>query len=339
MVSNSGKRIEWIDFGKGITILFVMLAHVIGGVFKTDGFGNYDSISKISMAIIFTFIMPVFFALSGFLYQSTDDFQVYIKNIVKKAVNLFGPYIFFSIIYVALQHFGNSVHDLYPWKDLIFIFEKPIGYLWFLYVLFFIFVFVGILDLLKINMWWQLIIYFLSFIVSQTVNMPYFLGGALTWTICFYSGYVLKNIFFDKWRHKRIIFFVIAILLITGCMYQYLVSVNWYQTNAMSLNNFLTKLLSIPIAFYLFTHIKQTAFFQYFRRCGKYSLIIYLVHAPTASVIRVIMLKVGVSNYFILILIVSLITWYISLFVCWLSNKYIWINVLFSPYKYIKGTK
>lgn len=95
MVSNSGKRIEWIDFGKGITILFVMIAHVIGGVFKTDGFGNYDSISKISMAIIFTFIMPVFFALSGFLYQSTDDFQVYIKNIVKKAVNLFGPYIFF----------------------------------------------------------------------------------------------------------------------------------------------------------------------------------------------------------------------------------------------------
>lgn len=63
------KRIEWVDFGKGFTILFVILSHVLDGVHKTAGFGSYDSITKVLMAISFTFIMPVFFGLSGYVYH------------------------------------------------------------------------------------------------------------------------------------------------------------------------------------------------------------------------------------------------------------------------------
>lgn len=51
---SSKKRVGWVDFGKGITILFVMLVHVIEGIFKTNGYTSYANISKVSMAIIFT---------------------------------------------------------------------------------------------------------------------------------------------------------------------------------------------------------------------------------------------------------------------------------------------
>ncbi|MCW6127843.1 acyltransferase family protein [Lactiplantibacillus plantarum] len=70
------KRISWVDFGKGITILFVVLGHVIDGVFNTPGYSNYNGITKTSIAIIFTFIMPVFFALSGYVYHPKNGRQI-----------------------------------------------------------------------------------------------------------------------------------------------------------------------------------------------------------------------------------------------------------------------
>jgi fucose 4-O-acetylase-like acetyltransferase len=331
------KRIEWIDFGKGITILFVMLVHVIEGVYKTSGYENYDSISKILMAIIFTFIMPVFFALSGYLYHGSNNVRTYLTGLGKKAVNLFIPYIIFSVVYVVLQHFGGNVNNLYSWNSLIYIFEKPIGYLWFLYVLFFIFVFVGFLDLLNMGVYAQLIIYLLSFIASQVINMPYIFRSTLTWVICFYVGYLLKNITIN-WENKKILI-ILVVLLCIGCIYQYNGNTDWFHTNVLSLNNFITKIISIPIAFYYFNHKKNTTFFRYFKGLGKYSLIIYLVHAPVTSIIRVLLLRIGFTNYFVLILGISVITWFISLFVCWLSNRYTLIDAVFSPYKYIRSVK
>lgn len=324
------KRIGWVDFGKGITIFLVLLVHVIEGVYKTGNYDQYNDLSRILMGLIFTFIMSVFFSLSGYLYKVPETLKGYLQSMKKKAVNLFIPYVLFSIVYVTMQHMGNNVHDLNSWGSLALIYKEPIGYLWFLYVLFFIFLLVGFFDLLKVNTYWQLTIYLGFFITSQLLDMPYVLSGTFTWTICFYIGYMIRTL--KIVISKKMMIPLISVLLL-GWLYQYNLGGDWYQTNALAFKNVITKLVSIPISIRLFSNTKKNAFVDYFTRYGKYSLIIYLVHAPVTSVIRIILLRTGVLNYFVLIIGISVITWYISLAVCWMSDRFTWVNRIFYPYK------
>lgn len=325
------KRIEWVDFGKGLTIFFVLLVHVIEGVYKTDAFSNYDEFSEITMAIIFTFIMPVFFALSGYLYKSPIDFNHFKNNFVKKLINLFVPYAIFSFIYVVLQHFDSGAHNAYSWNSLLGILVQPIGYLWFLYVLFFVFLCVDLLTLLRIPKYLQLFIYFLLFVLVQFINLPYSLSGTFSWVFCFYLGFVFKEILSKI--DKRISLYFLFLIFVTVIYYQSLTGGNWFETNIINGSNFVTKIISIPIAFFIFKNFTSNKFFRYFQYYGKYSLIIYLVHAPVASIIRVLLMKLGVTNYILLILMIAVVTWGVSVFVCYLSKNIKVISMVFYPVK------
>ena len=82
------KRVEWIDFVKGIAILCVVWKHI---KWEPDVFGK----------IICAFHMPIFFIISGILLFMKDE----INNqsgwggfIKKKAMSLLYPYFCFSII-------------------------------------------------------------------------------------------------------------------------------------------------------------------------------------------------------------------------------------------------
>ena len=132
------KRITWIDFGKGFTIIFVLLAHIIMGIYSTGLYPDHNQFYYYSSWILFLFIMPVFFALSGFLYRSPNNLNEYLRMIRKKGIGLLLPYVIFSIIYVTLQHF-SKVNHLFSWDSLFTIFIEPISYLWFLYALFLVF--------------------------------------------------------------------------------------------------------------------------------------------------------------------------------------------------------
>ncbi|WP_391524737.1 acyltransferase family protein [Lactiplantibacillus pentosus] len=237
-----------------------------------------------------------------------------------------------------LQHLSGSVHTLYSWGSLLYIFKQPIGYLWFLYILFFVFVLVGFLDLLKINMYLQGLVYLLLFIGSQYVSLPYVLSRTFTWTICFYLGFMIKQVHLEK-KIQNVFFVIAAIVFLMGAIQQYFSGGDWYHTNLLLIGNFLTKISSIPIAFYFFSRLPKTSVFDYFVKYGKYSLIIYLIHAPVTSIVRVILLRVGLSNYFVLMVGITVITWYVSVFVCWLSQKISLIDMVFSPYKYIAHRK
>ena len=76
-------RLGWLDVGKGIGMVLVIFAH--------------DHIPKTLKTFIYTFHMPLFFFLSGFLfspakYRSSSSF------FISKCKSLIIPYFSFSII-------------------------------------------------------------------------------------------------------------------------------------------------------------------------------------------------------------------------------------------------
>jgi len=329
-------RIQWLDFGKGFTIFFVLVVHVVEGMYKTGQFSKYNILSELLMCSIFTFIMPCFFALSGFLYKSPSSIRIYLNMIKKKGINLLIPYVVFSIVYVVMQHF-SSVNDLNSWKSLLTIYVSPISYLWFLYVLFFIFIMVGLMDLFKVSDNIQLVIYFIIFIVNQFLNLPFFLNGTFTWAICFYLGKIIKNNL-NIFNNKS---FVIcsSIIMFIALLWQYSLGREWFETNDLTLITFVSKICSIFFMFYIFMNIKHKKSFDYFMKYGKYSLIIYLVHAPVASSLRILLMKLGLSNYYVLLVTITALSWFISILVCYLSDKSKAINAIFFPYKYLEGKR
>ena len=139
MISN---RETYLDIAKGIGILLVVVGHCIPDASSVNGISS--PIMKIIFQVIYSFHMPLFFFISGFLFSaSKDSFKNKYKSIYKKAKRLIVPYVFVGLCYAPLKlllsQFANkpyNIHDL--WKMLIGI--NPDGELWFLYALFIIIV-------------------------------------------------------------------------------------------------------------------------------------------------------------------------------------------------------
>ncbi|MCL4353280.1 acyltransferase family protein [Patescibacteria group bacterium] len=75
------ERIHWVDIARGIGILFVMYAHVLGN----QGIRYW----------FYAFHMPLFFFLSGVVFKKYDSFGTFFKKSVK---GLLIPYFIFAIL-------------------------------------------------------------------------------------------------------------------------------------------------------------------------------------------------------------------------------------------------
>ena len=91
---------------------------------------------------------------------------------------------------------------------------------------------------------------------------------------------------------------------------------NWYDTNNLTLCAFFSKMSCVPVFFYIYSKLNENCLSNYFRKVGSDSLIIYLVHAPTVSVMRAVFAKIGITNYLLMITSVILFTWLISITAC-----------------------
>ena len=88
------KRIKWIDFARGLAILFVVLGHTLSG-------GDVQT-------YVYSFHIPFFFLLSGMVYH--DDKLSFKDFTIKKAKQLLIPYFFFGLISIILYSvFGRFV--------------------------------------------------------------------------------------------------------------------------------------------------------------------------------------------------------------------------------------
>ena len=112
------KRLDYLDYSKGIAIILVVLGHICSG-------GNIKT-------YIYSFHMPLFFITSGYLfnYSNVKSLKEFIN---KKAKAYLIPYITFSIINI-LGYYLLSGLSLIALKNNLLETIKfcGIGALWFL---------------------------------------------------------------------------------------------------------------------------------------------------------------------------------------------------------------
>jgi polysaccharide biosynthesis protein PslL len=82
------ERNEWIDVAKGIAIILVVVGHA----------ATFD------VTPIYWFHMPAFFIMSGFFFKPLNSTDVFKTWFLKRARQLFIPYLFFLLVITVLRY-------------------------------------------------------------------------------------------------------------------------------------------------------------------------------------------------------------------------------------------
>ena len=166
LASASGSRLAWVDTAKGLGILLVILCHV-----HNEGVVN---------DWIYSFHMPLFFFLSGYLFRAGDDPRDFLR---RKVRSLLVPYFAFGIPLTIFDVLwcGGSLADV-PWALLHLCLQKRMYTLWFLACLFVLEV---LLFVLVYSFRCSMSQWILLCLVLPVGGWIYYLlgGGSLYWNI------------------------------------------------------------------------------------------------------------------------------------------------------------
>ena len=124
----NSEHLWWIDSAKGIGVILIVLGHLL-----------YDSSHDVLNQIIYSFHVPMFFILAGFVCRHRKGIAEKVKFLRKKAYRLIIPFIIFTLfgvkrIYDAIGSIPNTelIRQIFYIDGKMF-FNAP---LWFLIVLF-----------------------------------------------------------------------------------------------------------------------------------------------------------------------------------------------------------
>lgn len=285
-------RYIWIDIAKGIGIFLVILGHLVT-------YGSYI------FNWIFSFHMPLFFFLSGYVFKYTINTNGYFKKITK---NLILPYIIISLIgcWISLLIPELRPESIKTVLIETFYFVQPeslhVGQIWFLFCLAVVQIFfIQIKNLnLKKDKEYLLIglscifAYGISYIYANLLNevtivngyhlprLPFKLDSALMALFFFYLGYEDKerNIIFKIIENKKYIVFLILIcLFIVNIIFGLCLNktINLAMNSYGNLLYFLISSISgIYMVIIISSLIKKAQIIEFY---GKNSLAIFSLHS------------------------------------------------------------
>lgn len=266
MHMESKKRYDNIDFMKGVCILLVVAAHI--------------DMPLLSHPCFSLFRMPLYYFLSGIFFSRYDGFKTFL---IKKTNNLLIPYLFFSLISLAILliyyfcKFGNAQE---AYEKSIPLYNAPV---WFLVSLFEVGVFMFFVSGIKRLCLQFCLVVVLSligyYICEKEIVLPFFLNTALCSIVFYYAGFLLrrKNLL-DDHRHivgkcflSLALFILIAFCIIPGkelslISYKIPYAYSWF---------FLSGLTGTLSLFYFSKIVHKFSVVNYL---GRYSIIVLGTH-------------------------------------------------------------
>lgn len=225
-------RIIWIDWIKVIGIYIIVLGH-----FPLENTGL--------KAFIFTFHVPVFFIISGYLYKTSTTIKLSWKNNVRA---LLVPYLCISFIIIFYNFLRFSLHNAQNFQDnMAFLLKQVLaillglnnkswntiegvgGPIWYIYILFFIRLLFDRVKDRRIH-----IILCLSFLIINyflnlfSIDYPFSILNLFLAYPFFVIGYNIRN--YHSTVFERVRFFLVIhpiinfFIMILSCLVTYYIS-------------------------------------------------------------------------------------------------------------------
>lgn len=316
-------RIEWIDALKGFAILTVVIGHCVTDCISSRTFPEHAYFLQALNDFIYSFHMPLFFMISGYVFYLTKSYRKYKTKVLD-----------FTMIYVIWCMFtwlskffmAKDVNNPVNVMDLISIIYKPIMVYWYLYVLIFMYIIVSYMKWHEVNI--GLLV--CASIVAVVTKIAHFDIGIIN-NIAYYLYFFLvggilyqKNIV-DKIQKKYLIL-GISLIIVNSLLY-----LCFQQTNHtyISIKGFVLANLVSAVCFKIFTEIKHKN--SFLAILGTNTLQIYVMHCFFTGGLRILFKHIGISNitlYFILGILLGVVVPIICAKIC---SKSPYLNFVFEP--------
>jgi len=283
------KNIDSVFFAKGIGIILVAIGH-----YSPESSPQYWTQMR---NIIYTFHMPLFFMLAGYLYGlSRPETSNYIDFIHNKAKRLLIPFMSIAALVLMIKFLAASFFTLaHPvtLDTIIAIFVYPqksfLVLLWFIYALFIVFTLFPVINTLIKQNATLLVFVLVSLYYIEWTN--YFcLAKVFQHLPVFGIGYILGNrdINIDK-IDKR---FAFAIFAFFTFLFIVIYTYKDISFDSIVLQRTARLILAICgsvscMAISIFACNFNNLFVSFVKLAGIYSMSIYLLHTVFAGVIRI----------------------------------------------------
>ena len=278
------ERYNELDLMKGIGIILVYLGHS----FNLKGLvGN--SIYSYLWNIVYSFHMPLFFLISGFLMNNGKEIQLK-KYYIHKIKRILIPYFFINLIdFFPRTLFPNLVNSKF---DIMRVFFYGTKITWFIYTLFMIFMIFPFLEkyILKKDRYYLfgiiliLVDYFKVFSKIEIFSINVVVG----YLLYFYIGYIIRPIYKNKvvngvWN-KNIIFLMFGVIFLVFSYKSFYL--NYF-------NSIIFALMGILLTLNISLRIKKgNSIYDILKFIGINSLTFYLIEGFITVFYRVVLIKI-----------------------------------------------
>lgn len=325
-------REKWVDDVKVIACILVVLGHFFQSMTKANILPEND-LYKWFNTTIYYFHVPLFFICSGYLYQKyskVNNFKSWKKNVAKKALALGVPYVTFTTAtWVLKTAFSGSVNDQIGglWETLLL---YPTSPYWYLYALFFIFLVTPTFSTMRMAA--------VGLAVATVAKGIILTGGGKT-GIYAVSTVLINEIWFvlgmsacafnAQIRGKKLQGAAIGLLFLGSSVAVYMANI---QNSAVSFALGMTACAAV--IFLMADYEEKTGKVMEF--LAKYTMPIFLMHTLFAAPVRVILLKVGIKNAVVHVILGLIISFVGPIFAAWFMKKTKWLEFFLYPNKFIK---
>ncbi|MCM1303068.1 MAG: acyltransferase [Lachnospiraceae bacterium] len=297
MNGNDGKnreRINWIDICKGIGIILVVLGHIVKGYGAANLFETYHKAMIKTDRIIYAFHMPLFFLISGYVFQMVYcTAEERLDKLKIQILDWGGVFALFSIFqWCAKRLAGAVVNSQYDLKHLLLFWLEPMSPYWYLWVLI---LFYGIFYILRNQkVHWCIVACLVGSCISRYIPSWDGLKQLLLYMFPFYIGMCFKK--YDLYEKARNgIFHLITVLAAIFA----LAVVGIYEI----------ELLEIPLVGIVISTLIGVAVICSIRdlkvECtaisilGRYSLEVYVMHCFITAPVRKLFSVIGITNFWL----------------------------------------
>lgn len=303
------KRMQWVDYLKGIAIVLVVYRHVLIGI-ERSGIVIPELLVDANM-VFYSFRMPLFFILAGMFIGGSLRKRTVGEFALIKFENLLYPYLIWAFLQVTLQIvFGEFTNSGRGMIDYTYILYQPrnLDQFWYLPALFnATMIYFLLKKKLGVPVALQLILGVVFYFGAAYISGISMLSDWMEFYIFFAMGDALNSFFFrenvQRFFSKAWLFFAV-IPFFALAQWIYLRNPETYYLDtfqgkveflAISLAGCVTMLV---VAF----RLQALGIFRFFRVLGFHSLYIYVMHVFAAAVTRIIFMKAfGVYDPYLLL--------------------------------------
>ena len=276
-MKNQARYYDEINIARAIGILLVVLGHAMKQI------EVQSTAVSVLIQFIYSFHMPLFFFLSGFVSSKILDYKdtgAYVDYGKKRIRRLLLPYIVMAILYMPLKYFmsrfaRNPYDFASSWKILLG--YHPNTTMWFLYTLFWVALIIAILVNRRSLQLWTILTAILSLLTYSC---------GLEWRIPRYLFFFLLGIYiheaydrFSELYHRGPVWILLLLILFLGNV------AIWYGISGAQ---FFTSIAGTLLCLLLSYHIAQDhgSLYDSAMQLGYKSMDIYILSDIVQTVLR-----------------------------------------------------